>query len=178
MTFGELINKLLEWLSEFWPIRIISEWEQGVLVRAGKVVGRRTHQTGLWGTGFHLIVPFLYELIVQDSNIDAEITPRLDATTADDITVSLRAAVQYEIVNMATMWKSIHDYEDSVMTAICAAVVEVVLQLDYDDLVAGLPEDALVLCNEVLEPWGVHVRHIGIASLTKTQTLRLIGDSE
>jgi hypothetical protein len=178
MTIGELLEKVLEWLSEFWPIRRISDWEQGVLVRAGKIIGTRKSNTGLFGTGFHVLVPFLHELIVEDSNIDAEFSPRLDLITIDGKPISLLITVQYVITDMATMWRSIQDYEDSVMAAICSEVVETGLDMECAEIPKCLCMTALIRCREVIEPWGVHIKHLGIASLTTSKVLRLIGNDE
>ncbi len=178
MSFGEIIHELIDWITQFWPIRRISDWEQGVLVCAGKIVGTRTSSTGLMGTGFHFLVPFLHELIVEDANIDAEFSPRLDLVTADGHPMSLLITVQYIITDMATMWRTIQDYEESVMAAICSEVVETGLNMNRADFSEFLCTTALIRCREVLTPWGVHVKHIGLASLTTSQVLRLIGNDE
>ena len=38
MTLGEFLAKALQWIYEFWPLRVVNEWEQGVRVHAGKIV--------------------------------------------------------------------------------------------------------------------------------------------
>ncbi len=176
MSLGELLEKLAEWLAQFWPIRRINDWEQGVMVRAGRIVGTRTSSTGLLGTGFHLLLPFFHELIVEDSNIDAEFSPRLDLVTIDGHPISLLITVQYVITDMATMWRSIQDYEDSVIAAVCSEVVETGLQMKLEYVSEFLCTTALIRCREVLSPWGVHIKHLGIASMTTSQVLRLIGE--
>lgn len=178
MSFGELFHQLLEWLAGFWPIQTISDWEQGVLVRAGAIVGTRTSSTGMFGTGFHFVVPLLDELLVEDSNIDAGLSPRLDLVTSNGHSVSLLIVVQYVIKDMATLWGSIQNYEESVMAAICSEVVETGLDMKLEDIGKFLCPTSLIKCREMLSPWGVHVNHLGIASLTTSQVLRLIGNHE
>ena len=73
------------------------------------------------------------------------------------------------------MWGSIQNYEDSVMAAICSEVVETGLDMELKDVGKFLCATALIRCREMLDPWGVHVNHLGIASLTTSQVLRLIG---
>ena len=175
MTFGELIYKILEWLVEFWPLHRINEWEQGVLVRSGKIVGKRTHTTGLFGTGWHLLLPFLHELEIDDCNIEAELTTRLDFTSRDGQPVSVVGAVQYEVFDMSLLWKAVHDHEDSVLTIICAEIVGAGSKLRFIDMMDHLSPEARCRSNRTLEPWGVRVVALNLAGLTQTKALRLIG---
>ena len=168
MTFGELLWKLIEWLAEFWPLRRVNEWEQGVLVRSGKIVGKRT-------TGWHLIVPFLHELNIDDCNVEADLTTRLDFTSRDGLAVSVVGAVQYEIFDAALMWQHIHDHEDSVMTVICADIVEVGSRMRFDGMIDHLAPEARHASNILLMDWGVRVVRLNLAGLTQTKALRLIG---
>lgn len=175
MSFGDLFHQLIAWLTEFWPIQKISDWEQGVLVRAGKIVGPRDSTTGLFGSGFHFLIPFYYDLIVEDCKLDAGFSPRLDLITADGHPISLIITVQYSIADMAVLWGTIQNYEDSVMSTICSEVVEIALQMEKKDISTHLCTTALTSCRERLHPWGIDVSHLGIASLTSSQVLRLIG---
>ena len=176
MSFGELFEKLVDWVVELWPIKIINDWESGVLVRLGQIQGVRTSKTGWFGTGFHVILPIVYDLMVEDSNIEAQISPRLDFMTNDEEAVSGRFSFQYVISDISLMWRAIHDYEDTVLTAICTEVVQAAMKIDYEELEDRLCENALKRCHENLSSWGIDVRHIGIASLSAVQTIRLIGE--
>ncbi len=171
MTIGELIWKVIEWACEFWPLRRVNQWEQGVLVKSGKI-------TKTCRTGWHLIIPFLHELNIDDCNVEADLLPRLDVTSRDELTVSLQPAVSYEIFDAALLWKYLHDHEDSVVAVICGEIGVAATTLRYEGFADSLAAEAKFHSNRLLEPWGVRVTSLKMAGFTQTKALRLIGGIE
>jgi len=177
MTLGDLLQQLVNMLTEFWPIHRVNEWQQGVVTRAGKIVKTATVENGVFGSGFHLILPFVYEFYTENTVRDVQITPRLDFMSADGVAVSVRLAAHYEVSDLSKMYRSIQDYDDSVMTTLCSEVVEVGLKLSFDELGDFLCNSALDKIRRILGPWGIRVKQLKVASLVRVKPFRLLGDA-
>ena len=102
----QLLQYILERLMALWPLSVINEWRQGILVRGGKIVKELS-------PGIHWRWPFL----------DAVLTfPRTECVidlgtaaveTRDGIAVAVSANVAYRVRSVAQVWRSVWDMDDS-----------------------------------------------------------------
>jgi regulator of protease activity HflC (stomatin/prohibitin superfamily) len=174
MTLGELIAQFAEHLYGFWPVRVVSCWEQGVLVRAGQVKRLLTHENGLRGTGFHVFCPGLSEIYVQEANTETIITPMQSHVTYDGQSVAFNFAVRYTLVDLAKMYQSIHEAGATLVAEILASGGDLINTFTYEDAQGELANAVSSDIEAQLEEWGIEVESIRLASFAKARAMRLI----
>ena len=72
-------------------IKIVPEYERGVLFRLGRLVGQR-------GPGFFLIIPFVDRMVKVDLRVITMDVPSQEVITKDNVTVRVNAVVYFRVV--------------------------------------------------------------------------------
>jgi len=122
MTFGEFLKQAFEWLYQFWPVRIIHDWEQGVRCRFGNATSLLTSQNGLGDTGLHVFWPLVGEINLYETNIEVSETELQTHTTGDGVAVTISLGIKYRIFDLKRMYQSIHDPVETLGNELCSAV--------------------------------------------------------
>lgn len=167
MTFGDLLAKVFEFIWDFWPLRIVHEWEQGIRLRSGRI-------TATLGAGIHMFWPVVGEIITADCVTDVNSTDTQTCATGDDENVSFSLALKYRIVDLAAMYRSIQDPEDTIATEVCAAAAGIVATEEYDLLATTLGDLVWADINERLLKWGIELESCDVYTFTQCRTFRLI----
>lgn len=177
MTFGDLLAQLAEHAYDLWPLRVIQEWEQGVLVSGGHVRRTLTHDNGLFGKGLHAFVPVWQSVERRDAN---EEVVELDWQTVrlpsgEEVTFSLSA--KYRIRDLAMLYRKIQSPSSSISEAIRSGAGTAALAFpDAGEMVIGLADAARAKGREQMRGWGVDLISVNLISLTGATPLRLIMD--
>ena len=137
MTLGELLQRIFEWLYQFWPIRIIHDWEQGVRCLFGNATSNLTSGNGIGGTGLHVFWPLLGEINVYETNIEVSETELQTHTTADDVAVTISIGVKHRIFNLKRMYQNIHDPIETLDNEICSAAGQCIVAMQFTQLSTG-----------------------------------------
>src|SRR5919204_429347 len=72
-------------------LRVVNEYEQGVVLRLGRYAGLRT-------AGLKWIVPFIDRMIVIDMRVTAEQVPPQDVITRDNVSVKVSAVIYFRVL--------------------------------------------------------------------------------
>lgn len=182
MTVGEFLGKMIERIWDFWPLRIVTQWEQGVRVTLGHAEGPLTATNGFWGTGLHAFWPGAGMLLTEETNIEVSETPTQTVTTADGEALTFALAVSFHITDLCRLYLNVHDYQDALPTQMQAAAGEIAGQLYWDPegeeqpSVELLPEMTKKRLDEQFTRWGVEILEISPTNVSVSPTLRLISD--
>ena len=76
----------------FLAVKIVQEYERGVIFRLGRLVGAR-------GPGLFLILPIVERMVKVDLRVVTMDVPRQDVITKDNVTVKVDAVVYFRVVN-------------------------------------------------------------------------------
>jgi regulator of protease activity HflC (stomatin/prohibitin superfamily) len=177
VTIGELIAALAEYVYGFWPLRVVSQWEQGCLVRAGQVRRKLTHENGLFRTGVHFFVPQLDEIFQQEANSDTVLTPQQAHVTADGKSVAFNFAVRWRVVDVVKLFQSIHEAKDTLIAEIVGSAGGLISTIRFADAHSELADQVYRDIAEQLEEWGVELEEITLANFAQAQAVRLITGS-
>lgn len=139
-------------------IRIVQEYERGVIFRLGRVVGAR-------GPGLFLIIPFIERMIKVDLRTVTLDVPSQEAITGDNVTVRVNAVVYFRVVDPVSAVVQIEDYrratwqigQTSLRNVIGQSMMDQLLQ-DRESINAQLQR----IIDEATEPWGVKVSIVEI----------------
>ncbi|MBA7651128.1 hypothetical protein ES703_58943 [subsurface metagenome] len=72
-------------------VKIVPEYERGVLFRLGRLVGQR-------GPGLFLIIPFVDRMVKVDLRVITMDVPSQEVITKDNVTVRVNAVVFFRVV--------------------------------------------------------------------------------
>ena len=144
MTLGEFLKQVLEWLYQFWPVRIIHDWEQGVRCRFGNATATLDSHNGILGTGLHVFWPVIGEINVYETNIEVSETALQTQTTADGVSVTISLGVKYRVFDLMRMYKNIHDPVETLGNEICAAAGKCVVEMEFPMLSARLCDQIML----------------------------------
>lgn len=142
-------------------IRIIKEYERGVVLTLGKY--SRTMKPGL-----NLLVPFFETAIRVDTRVTTVDIPQQEAITKDNIPVGVNAVVYFQVEKAEDAVLKIQNYHYAVSQYAQAALRDVIGGVELDALLAErqkLAEEIKKLVDEETNAWGINVTAIKIQDL-------------
>src|SRR5512142_785515 len=110
-------------------IRIVNEYEQGVILRLGRFAGIRT-------AGLQWIIPFIDRLIVIDMRVTAEQVPPQDVITRDNVSVKVNAVIYFRVLNADKAFLQVTDFLFATSQCAQTTLRSVLGQVDLDDLLS------------------------------------------
>lgn len=151
----------------FYSVRIIPEYERGVVFRLGRVTGAK-------GPGIVLIVPFIDKIQNVDLRTITLDVPSQEAITGDNVTVKVNAVVYFRVIdpNMAII--QVEDYRRATWQIAQTSLRNVIGQSMLDQLLQDreqINETLQHIIDEATEPWGVKVSIVEIKDVELNQTM-------
>jgi len=135
-------------------IKIVKEYERGVIFRLGRVRG------GPKGPGLFILLPFVDNMVKVDLRTVTMDVPPQDVITRDNVPARVNAVVYFRVVDPN---KSVIEVENHVLATsqISQTTLRSVLgQKDLDDLLINreqINEELQNIIDEQTDPWGVKV---------------------
>jgi regulator of protease activity HflC (stomatin/prohibitin superfamily) len=135
-------------------IKIVKEYERGVIFRLGRVQG------GPKGPGLFILLPFVDKMVRIDLRTVTLDVPPQDVITRDNVPARVNAVVYFRVVDPN---KSVIEIENHVLATsqISQTTLRSVLgQKDLDDLLTNreqINDELQTIIDEQTDPWGVKV---------------------
>lgn len=139
-------------------VRIVQEYERGVIFRLGRVVGAK-------GPGLFLIVPIIDRMIKVDLRTVTLDVPAQEAITGDNVTVKVNAVVYFRVVDPTAAVIQIEDYRRATWQIAQTSLRNVIGQSSLDQILQDreqINERLQHIIDEATEPWGVKVTIVEI----------------
>jgi len=135
-------------------IRIVPEYERGVIFRLGKLVGVR-------GPGLVFIIPFWIERMVKVSVRDFvhDVTPQ-EVITLDNVSVSVNAVLRYRVTEPDKAIVEVEEFNFAIEQLAQTTLRSVLGRAELDEILSErekLNEDMGKIIAEHSEPWGINV---------------------
>jgi len=136
-------------------IRVVQQYERGVVLRFGKLVGTRE-------AGLNLIIPYVDRMIKVDMRTLTWILgERQEIITRDNVTVHVDAVVYFNVLDQVKAVLNVEDYKTATEQLALTTLRSVLGQSDLDELLAHrdrVNDRLRVIIDEHTEdPWGVMV---------------------
>jgi regulator of protease activity HflC (stomatin/prohibitin superfamily) len=134
-------------------IRIVQEYERGVIFRLGRVQGAK-------GPGLFFIIPFIDRMIKVELRTITLDVPSQEAISADNVTVRVNAVVYYRVVDPVAAVIQIEDYNRATWQIAQTSLRNVIGQSDLDQLLGereAVNARLQHIIDEATEPWGIKV---------------------
>jgi len=142
-------------------LRVIQQWEEGLVFVLGKYRGKR--QPGLtW------IIPGITQIVKIDTRIRTMDVKPQEVITKDSATVSVDAVVYYKVFDAMKAKLNVKDFEYAATLLAQSALRDVVGKGTLDDLLANKKELGMAILNSIQAPtdvWGVNITSVEIKNV-------------
>jgi regulator of protease activity HflC (stomatin/prohibitin superfamily) len=165
-TFGVVIVVLLVILSA--AIKIVQEYERGVIFRLGRLVGAR-------GPGLFFIIPVVDRMVKVDLRVVTMDVPSQEAITRDNVTVKVNAVVYFRVIDPAAAVVNVEDYRRATWNIAQTTLRNVLGQSELDELLAHrerVNQKLQQIIDEATEPWGIKVGIVEVKDVELPQTMQ------
>lgn len=149
-------------------IRILPEYERGVLFRLGRVKKVR-------GPGLVLIIPGIDRLVRVSLRIVAMDVPSQDVITHDNVTVKVSAVVYFRVVDAVRAVVEMENYLYATSQLSQTTLRSVLGQVDLDELLANrekINRELQEILDRQTEPWGVKVSTVEVKNIDLPQEMQ------
>ncbi|MBE0447136.1 MAG: slipin family protein [Actinobacteria bacterium] len=149
-------------------IRIVQEYERGVIFRLGRVIGAK-------GPGLFFIIPIIDKMWKVDLRTLTMDVPPQDIITRDNVPVRVDAVVYFRVLDPVRSVVEVSDYIFATSQISQTTLRSVLGQAELDDLLARR-EDINVKLREIIDeatdPWGIKVSVVEVKAVDIPQGMQ------
>ncbi|MCO5175846.1 MAG: slipin family protein [Thermomicrobiales bacterium] len=149
-------------------IKVVQEYERGVVFRLGRLAGAR-------GPGLILLVPFVERMIRVDLRTLTMDIPRQEVITRDNVTVNVNAVAYFRVVDAGMAMVNIADYVRATSQIAQTTLRSILGQVELDELLAEreiINQKLQAIIDEQTEPWGVKVSVVEIKDVELPESMQ------
>ncbi|MGC4106773.1 MAG: slipin family protein [Thermomicrobiales bacterium] len=137
----------------FASIKVVQEYERGVVFRLGRLAGAR-------GPGLILLVPFIERMQKVDLRTVTMDIPAQEVITQDNVTIRVNAVAYFRVIDPNIAVVNVADYIRATSQIAQTTLRSVLGQSALDDLLAErekINQQLAQIIDDQTEPWGVKV---------------------
>src|SRR5215217_1892622 len=150
-------------------VRIVQEYERGVIFRLGRVLGRAK------GPGLFFLIPIADRMVkVQLRTVSLAVPPQ-EVITRDNVPARVDAVIYFRVVDPNKSVLEVEDYGLATSQISQTTLRSVLGQKDLDDLLTNresINEELQVIIDEHTEPWGVKVSAVEVKDVQIPQAMQ------
>ncbi len=139
-------------------IKVVKEYERGVIFRLGRLVGAR-------GPGLFFIIPIFETMVKIDLRVAVfDVTPQ-EVITKDNVTTRVNAVVYYRVLDPEKAVTAVERYEYATAQIALTTIRGVIGQAELDELLSErdkLNKKLQIIIDEATDPWGIKVSAVEI----------------
>ena len=139
-------------------VKILKEWERGVVLRFGRSVGVR-------GPGLIILIPFVEQIIRVDTRtITMDIQPQ-DVITRDNVSMKLNAVVYFRVTSPESAVTQIEDFFFATSQLAQTTLRSVAGQFALDEILSdrdSMNQKLQDILDTQTEPWGIKVSMVEV----------------
>lgn len=166
IALGAIIVFILIVLSA--AIKIVQEYERGVVFRLGRLVGAR-------GPGLIFLIPFVERMVKVDLRTLTLDIPAQEVITRDNVTVKVNAVAYFRALDPQRAIIEVADYIRATSQIAQTTMRAVVGEAELDELLSEREQINMKLqkiIDEQTEPWGVKVSIVEIKDVELPSTMQ------
>jgi len=152
-----------------YSARIVKQYERGVVLRFGRLVGVRN-------PGFNLIIPFVDRMSKVSLRIKTIVLEPQEAITRDNVTVRVDAVVYFMVIDSAKAIINVEDYQQATIQLALTTIRSVLGQSELDELLAHRDQINLrlrqIIDEQTEDPWGVRVTLVEVKDVLLPETMQ------
>jgi regulator of protease activity HflC (stomatin/prohibitin superfamily) len=168
LTIGVLAAVGLALVIFVSAIRIVKEYERGVIFRLGRVIGAK-------GPGLFFIIPIVDRMVkVNLQTVTMDIPPQ-DIITRDNVTVRVNAVTYFNVVEPIRATVAIQDYLFGTSQVAQTTLRSVIGQVHLDEVLINRDEinrRLQQIIDDLTDPWGVKVTLVEVKDVELPESMR------
>ena len=149
-------------------VRILREYERGVLFRFGRLRGAK-------GPGIILIIPFVDKMIRVDLRTVTLDVPPQDVITKDNVPVKVNAVAYFRVIDPEKAIVEIENFKIGTSQIAQTTLRSILGQAELDDLLSRrdkINKELQVIIDERTDPWGIKVSIVEIKDVEMPETIQ------
>jgi len=149
-------------------IRIVSEYERGVIFRLGRVQGAK-------GPGLFFIIPIIDQMVKVDLRTVTLDVPTQEAITRDNVTIRVNAVCYFRVIDPVAAVVNIANYLYATGQIAQTTLRSVMGQSELDDVLSQrdkINRQLQQIIDEQTEPWGIKVSVVELKDLELPQSMQ------
>jgi regulator of protease activity HflC (stomatin/prohibitin superfamily) len=149
-------------------IRILAEYERGVVFRLGRMVGVR-------GPGLIILVPFIEKMVKVSLRTVVMDVPPQDVITQDNVSIKVNAVVYFRVIQPEKAIVEVENFLVATSQISQTTLRSVLGQSELDDLLGQrekINQRLQQIIDQQTEPWGVKVSTVEVKQIDLPQEMQ------
>lgn len=149
-------------------IRILREYERGVIFRLGKLIGAK-------GPGLVFLIPFVDRMVKVDLRVITIDVPKQEMMTRDNVPVSVDAVVYFRVMDPEAAIIKVENFLKASSLIAQTTLRSVIGQSELDELLSQREKINLQL-QEIIDrqtdPWGIKITTVEVKDVVLPETMK------
>jgi len=149
-------------------IKILNEYERGVIFRLGRVLKAK-------GPGLIILIPIIDKMVKVSLRIIALDVPAQDVITKDNVSVKINAVIYFRVIDPVKSIIEVEDYmfatsqlSQTTLRSVCGAA-------ELDEILihrAKINDQIQTILDEHTDPWGIKVTNVEVKYIDLPQEMQ------
>jgi regulator of protease activity HflC (stomatin/prohibitin superfamily) len=151
-----------------WTLRIVTEFERGVIFRLGKYVGIR-------GPGLIIVIPILEQMRKMDLRTITLDVPSQEVITRDNVTIRVNAVVYFRVLNPDKAVIQVKNFVTATSQIAQTTLRSVLGEHELDELLANrekINQYLQSIIDNQTDPWGIKVSVVEVKDVELPETMK------
>ena len=156
---GVLVSVLIVIVVLMSAIRILPEYERGVVFRLGRL--RPTD----YGPGLFLLIPIVDRMVRVSLRTVVHDVPPQDVITKDNVTLKVNAVVYFRVMNPRGAIVEVENYQYATSQLAQTTLRSVLGQVELDELLSGrekINHRLQTILDQQTDPWGIKISAVEV----------------
>src|SRR5580698_8773191 len=149
-------------------VRILREYERGVIFRLGKLLGAK-------GPGLILLIPFVDRMVKMDLRVVTIDVPKQEIMTKDNVPATVDAVVYFRVVDPIAAVVKVENFWKATSLIAQTSLRSVLGQAALDDLLSQrdvINQKLQEIVDRQTEPWGIKVTAVEIKDVALPDSMK------
>ena len=149
-------------------IKIVREYERGVIFRLGRLVGAK-------GPGLFFIIPIVDKMVKVDLRTITLDVPPQEVITRDNVPVHVNAVVYFRVMNPTDAVVQVMDFIEATRQISMTTLRSVLGKVELDEILSErekLNQELQRIIDEHTDPWGIKVITVEIKDVKIPQEMQ------
>lgn len=142
-------------------IRILKEYERGVIFRLGRLVGAK-------GPGIILLIPLIDRMVRVDLRTITFDVPPQDVITKDNVSVKVNAVLYFRVMEPNKAIVAVANFFEATSQIAQTTLRSILGQVDLDELLSNrdkINQELQKIIDHQTEPWGIKVSVVEVKNV-------------
>ncbi len=149
-------------------IRILREYERGVIFRLGKLIGAK-------GPGLVFLIPLVDRMVKMDLRVVTIDVARQEVMTRDNVPVSVDAVVYFRVVDPAAAVVKVENFWKATSLIAQTTLRSVLGQAEMDELLSQrdkINQTLQEIIDRQTDPWGIKVTAVEVKDVSLPEGMK------